>query len=386
MKSLKALLLIFLSVTLTGCYTQLQHSQKAKRITDTKSTPGYSWSGDEKVEENTQRTESDYGKAKAEEESYYDNSGEGEGLPVDYKDYDVVEEYEACNCNPYKTYVLIDDPYYYSAYDTYAYSGFHHRYYRPYHSHFGLGFSIGFGSSFYYSSFYHPYYYPPYHYPSFYYGYGGFFPSYNNFFFGSSFTGRLVRDRENRRFGRRSIGSSRVNSSGTSVNRTRASSGRLKASSPNRSTGRSRVRSANSRKTKVQGTKRSRGSSRVGVKRKRVRDNSSRLGILNNRSDNDRSIRLRKIRVKDSDNSSRRRSFFGNLGRVLRSSFNATSSSRSRTYSIPNHKSGRSRAVRSRGRSSGESSSVTRSRSSRSKSSGSRSGSSGGGKKRSRGN
>lgn len=234
------LVLVLLSFGLTGCYTQLEYTQKMKRVTDDKSGTGYAWSGEE--EEKANLTEADsiyiaetYGAKVApyregEEEATYEDE---EYIPIPYKDYDVVDTYEACGCNPYKEYVIYNNyypsywdysPYHYSPYyygsSFYAYSPHYYRW-RFIHGydHFRIGFGAWHYLTFYGGSYFGPFYFDPYYY--------GYYPYYNSFYagyyynnyyyWGGGYAGYVNNRRSDRRYGPRSIGADRVRDGSTAV-------------------------------------------------------------------------------------------------------------------------------------------------------------------------
>lgn len=248
MKLVKYIMLTLTAVFLTGCYTQLKHTTKSQ----TDKGPRY------------------------EEEGY---------IPVGYKDYEYAERYDACDCNPYRSYssVYFSPSWnYHSFYDSYwgrphyqpyfsshywalsPYArwrmrvgfGYHHSFYNSF------GFSLSWGSPFYHSFYGNSFYYDPY-----WYGYHRPF-TYNYYnFYGSGYYRNVYRDDRDRTYRRRSIGTSRVSSD---RNRSRS-----------RSTGdRSRVRSRGSDPSNASSTvrRRSTGSSRTGdgsVGRSRSRSNNN---------------------------------------------------------------------------------------------------------------
>ena len=445
MKSLKALTLLVLSLLITGCYTQLQYSQTAQRATEKKPTEGYSWDSDSDDGYEVNDADSIY-MAETEEGKPYDYNAENsqgsdeygevaaddDYIPVAYKNYDVINKYEACQCNPHKTYALVDDPYFIRTTYPYYFDGYylrHSRYYRPYRSFWGLGFynhgfafSIGWRSHFNYHPFYSPYYYPPYHY-----GYAWWYPStYNNYyFFGNSHSGSFAKKNTNRRYGRRSIGADRVGNRTRSIDGNQSTNRRGVTGVTNtrsRTRGVTRIGSERTRsRTKVTRSRGNRGSSRVGTTRSRSSSSRSKVNVNRSRSGDNGKVRSRgktsvtrsrsversrssisrvrinrtskpvkidlnrqRINLKPKRSSSKRsRSIFGNFNRLFDNSFKNTRSTRFGNTRSTRKSSGSKRSVRSRSGSSSKSSSVGRSRSSGSSSKGrSRSG---GGKKRSRG-
>ena len=460
MKIRKSLLLILLlSFGLTGCYTQLEYSQKMQQVTDEKPNSEYAWSEDSEDKANLTEADSIYiaetygakvspyregeGDYGTEGEYYYEDEGY---IPIEYKNYDVIDTYDACNCNPYKTYVIYNSynplPWYYGTgyhhYNRYNHWSSYYTFGYPHYSwRYNFGFNYyhrGFGLAFHWGSPYH-HYYDPFFYDPFYYGYGSHI-YYNNYYFGSGYgyAGNVKRTRDDRRYGRRSIGTDRVrdgNSSAvrsrTSVNRgSKANTGTVRT----RSTGVQRTRGTvgNTRSTTVRsrgtnvgssdrsrsgntrsrGTvKRSRGNgndggssvrtrrdSNVNVtgdranERERISNTRSRVGInrsgilLPSRADRaqiENRIRKQRVEIKQLRNNQQRSrsSFFGRFQNFIDMdrSFNSSRSHYGRSF----NNSGNSRSrinTGSKSRSSSRSS-VTRSRSS-SKSSSSRSRGSGG--------
>lgn len=289
-KSLITVLL--LSFGLTGCYTQLEYTQKMSRITDEKPVEGYAWSEDsQEQEDGANLTVADsiyiaetYG-AKVdpyrEGEGEYGEYADDEYIPIEYKDYSVVEQYDACGCNPYETYVIYNNNYYPSSwsynsgfyYSSYRYHWRpYNRYYGPFYSwhwkyrgfhydHFSFGFALNWGVPYYY---YDPFFYDP-----FYYGFYGYYRPfyYNNYYFGS-YAGNFRHDRTDRRYGRRSIGADRVRSGDRSRNsgtlRTRTGINRGDATSTIRTRSKGVQRSRGTIQNTRSNTTRSRGTTRVG--------------------------------------------------------------------------------------------------------------------------
>ena len=441
------LLILLLSFGLTGCYTQLEYSQKMNKVTDDRTGSEYSWSDDS--DEKADLTEADsiyiaetygakvapYKEGEYNGDSDYTGYEDEEYIPVHYKDYDVVETYEACGCNPYKTYVIYDSYYPSSLYHGYGYSynRYHHLppYYafgNPYYhwrSHFSFGyFHQGFGLAFHWG---YPYsYYDPFFYDPFYYGYSS--PIfYNNYYFGSGFAGNVRTDNPDRRNGRRSIGTNRVGSRDRNSSSVRTRSGltrekatgrtvRSRSNGVERSRSRGTVQRNRGNTTRTQGTTRVGSSSRTrsgsGTKsrgtvkrsrsgkngsgtqsrsRSRVRNNDekrdqalnsrNRLGVNRNivlpRQNSREQIesRVRQQRVKTRYNrQTQRRSIFGRFKSVFDNGNvfeRSKQRSGTRSFKLPNQ---RRSKIGNTGRSSRSSSrsSVTRSRSS-SKSSGTRS-------------
>ncbi|HKL17659.1 MAG TPA: hypothetical protein VJ905_01775 [Halalkalibaculum sp.] len=443
------LVILLLSFGLTGCYTQLEYSQKMKRVTSEKSDTGYAWSDED--EEKANLTEADsiyiaetYGAKVApyregEQEAVYEDE---DYIPIPYKDYDVVETYEACDCDPYKEYVIYNNYYpsswgyssFYSPHHYYGSSfyafGAHYDYWRYIHGydHFRRGFGLGFYLTFYGGSYYSPFFYDP-----FYYGYyPGYYYNpyhYSNFYYGGGYAGYINDRRSDRRYGPRSIGADRVRNGNTAIRnrsditrsrkdgntvRTRTTGVQRTRGTVQRSgstTTRNRGTIGNSSRTRSNNGTRSRGAVKrsggndngKGVSRSRSgssinrdhHDNRQRSRVTNLGVNRNKSLmsapvridraemesRIRKQRIKSLNDPQTKRSFFGRFKSVFD---NGSIYSRSRYNSGTNRSfksSSRSRSKignTSRSSRSSSGSSVTRSRSS-SKSSGSRSrGSSGG--------
>ena len=258
MKLLKSLVLILVALLLTGCYTQLQYSQKMKKITDRKEVREYSRSDGERESAEYYGKESDY--YAYEDEDY---------VPVYYKDYEYQRMWDECGCSPYNVY---NYNFYGSYHDYYDYhrpyryrtylsiSPFHYYrwHYSPYWKHrfyrssFAFSFSWGspsFYHSFYWDSFHHPYYYD-------HYWYGYHSPlAYNYYYFYNSghhyYGDKDRRYNRNSRYGPRSIGSDR---SAVNVNRTRNANRTISGRSGTIQSGKSTVRTRSS-----VGTSRTRG-------------------------------------------------------------------------------------------------------------------------------
>jgi hypothetical protein len=229
MKIFKAFIITLAALLLTGCYTQLQYSQRMKKITDEekKEVKGYSWNGEEEADEDVQ-IERETGKRA---EIYPDTTVSSEEyVPLYYKDYEYQQKYADCNCNPYNVYNYYGDNYYgydYYGYDYYRpYSSYYSNwslspfYYHPwrYHSYYasrfytGFAFSISWGSPHFYHSFYYDPFYDPYYSPYWYgrspyaYTYGKFYGYYGKGYY----YGGEIKQEQNVRYGPRSIGSNRV--------------------------------------------------------------------------------------------------------------------------------------------------------------------------------
>lgn len=282
------LILLLLSFSLTGCYTQLEYTQRANRITDEKPVEGYAWSDEaesENEEERANLTVADsiyiaetYG-AKVSPYREYENDEyyEEDYIPIEYKDYSVIDQYEACGCNPYKTYIIYDSYYpssswyygsnYYSSRYYYSSWGPYYGYVDPFyrwHWKLHLGYRYyhhGYGFAFYWGS---PYYYDPFFYDPFYYGF--YRPFYfNNYYFGT-YAGTVRSHKSNRRYGRRSVGADRVRSRDATLrNRTGVTRNNVNTRSiRSRSIDSDRTRSRSAIRNSRGNTTRSRGTTRVG--------------------------------------------------------------------------------------------------------------------------
>lgn len=430
---------LIITFALTGCYTQLQYSQKMKRVSDQESVDEYSWNDDEKA----YPSEGDYDEY---EEGY---------VPIYYKDYDAAGYWNDCRCSPYS---------YRTGYVDGFYGG------RSYGSPFiSLGFGFGYGSRFDSHTWYHNpswymssrfwfnYYYGPaspfrfyaffdpffydsfFFYNPYYFGYGPYYAGYYGYggYYGGGYGYGYVRDYEPaRRYGLRSRdGASRVDTDRSTRTRgaaridsgTRARSSdkavRSRSTSSTRSRGtveRSRSRSGSTGRvtpTRTRnssgssgsvGRSRSSGSSRSSGTRSRGNDsiNESRLspvGFIDTRgnivrspavrlgSSDIESNRLRNARHRNVQRSSSH-SFWDRLKSAFDSDRSHRTFIRNRRHDSPSVRSHFERsssrpAVRSRSSGSNRSSgsTVTKSRS-RSSSSGTRSRSSGSSRSRSRGN
>lgn len=269
MKYLKSITFAVLLVFgLSGCYTQLQYSQKMKRITDRGPSGDYAWDGEEQAYAN----EEDY-------EGTANNEYYGDYVPA-YKDYETAEFYNDCNCNIYDyqegyfdgvedalTAVRYDyfQPYYSS------YFRFNLGFYYPYFgSRFGFYYNYG-PSWYYYHRFYSPFYYSPFYYHPFYSGYGPFY-SYNYFYFNNGYRYYDRDYRDNRRYGPRSIGGSRL--SGNSSTRTRSGSAGTDIRTRTRSNSQGDIRTRSNTSTRSRGT----------VDRTRTRSGSGSVGTTRTRS------------------------------------------------------------------------------------------------------
>ena len=400
------LVLVLLSFGLTGCYTQLEYSQKMKRVTDDQSDTGYSWSGEE--EEKANLTEADsiyiaetYGAKVApyregEEETTYE---EEDYISIPYKDYDVVDTYEACGCDPYKEYVIYNNyypsywdysayhysPYFYGS-SFYAYSPHYYRWrYIHGYDHFRRGFGAWYYLTFYGGSYYGPFYFDPFYY-GYYPYYNGFYAGYyyNNYYYGGGgYAGYINNRRSDRRYGPRSIGADRVRDGSTAVrNRSDITRSRKDGSAVrsrtngvqrsrgtiqrnNNTTTRTRGTIGSSNRTRTDSRTRSRGTvtrsggnnSSAGVSRSRngstssinrdyrPRTRTSSLGVNRNNSlmqaparinRAELESRIRQQRIKTLNDPQTRQSFFGRLKSVFKNGAVYNNSSR--------YNSGRSRS------------------------------------------
>lgn len=354
MKLLKMLLLIGLMVGLTGCYTQLEYSQKMNRVTD---KPSQAQNSDQ--ERQGQESDDEY-YTEEDEEYIYDSETE-EYIPANYQNYNVYKFYNDCYCSPYASYDYFDSwygspgisfsvtfgkPYWGSRYSWHHYNSWHrymafnyrYHHYRPY-----WGNRWG-----------HPYY-------SSYYGYPGHYSFIYNTYYPVTKGSYVDRD-EDRSYSPRNIGTNRVAATEDNAVRSRAnSSSRIKSRSDSSQDSRiiTRTRSASdSNRTKVTGertrtnaVRTSEGKTRIrsaGVQRTRIDSNKkvanddrirqtvrrsqnvssstvSRIGVRGNTSSralDSKSVRssLQRQRVdiqKKEENN--RTSFFGNLGKALKS-------------------------------------------------------------------
>lgn len=267
------LALLTVAFFLSGCYTQLQYTQRVHRITDERpSTPGYSWNGDEEKEGPFTEEDSNY------DDGYKDGYRKAvDTYPFYYRDYMTANWYARHGFDSHYSYY---DPFY--------------DWYYPYGSGFSISFTFGsplrpgylaFASPFdyywYLSHFgYYPHYYHRY-YRGFYGSYFGgyYYPSYYHYLLrtGYGYAGYVGPRKEiDRRYGRRSFGTGRV-TAGTSriENNSRNRTGTLQKASQTRrttvvksrgntGTGRSRSvrsRSSSDSRSRVRSTGRSRSGS-----------------------------------------------------------------------------------------------------------------------------
>jgi len=123
MKILKVFAMTMIALLLSGCYTQLQYSQTMRKITDEDKKEAKTYPQNDQVREQAQVTQ--------QSDEYVENESE-EYVPIYYKDYDYVDEYDKCNCNPYYSYNFYGDSYFFPSYGSW------YEYYRP---RLGIGFS-----------------------------------------------------------------------------------------------------------------------------------------------------------------------------------------------------------------------------------------------------
>lgn len=272
MRHFKALVLTVCAVLLTGCYTQLQYSKTTQKDVDEQeeNVSGYSWTDDDNNGETADTYEQDEEAVNADQQHSQDN------YTIVYKDYEYAQKWEECGCNPYKVY-----NFYGSSFDSYGYGyypfaphrsyliisphynpwRFHHNFYGPRHyygSRFGIGSSWGYSH---FGHYYDPYFGSPYAYSG-YWGWG----HHSNFvftnFYGSSvyYNDGSQDVNKNTRYGRRSIGTDRVN-----VDRNRGNSGgTVRGRQSTVSSGEATVRTRSSvgtSRTRNRGTVRNRKSS-----------------------------------------------------------------------------------------------------------------------------
>ncbi|MDX1617618.1 MAG: hypothetical protein R3224_02450 [Balneolaceae bacterium] len=244
---------------LSGCYTQLQYSQRINRITDDRPpTPGYSWDGDEeRSQAYNEGEDSEY------TEGYEDGYRRAvDDYPIYYRDYGVA--------NWYDRHYYYHDPYF--------------DWYYPYRS--GLSISFYYGRPFGFSrlAFFHPfdYYWYPRHfgfYRPYYFYHPGFYSSFygpqyyfypGSHYFQTGFANFVGVGKEiERRYGRRSsVGTGRVAAGNSRIDRT-----------GDRTRGRTAIQKAKSgRRSTVIRNRSSSGSDRGRSVRSRGRSSSSESG------------------------------------------------------------------------------------------------------------
>lgn len=321
----------------SGCYTQLEYSQRMHRVTEKKPVRGYSWSDEEErseeassiyIEDNANTTAKPYDIEGYEQQAVY----EDEFQPV-YKDYETA--------NWYYDNGLTYDGGYYSSYvynhlpPSYWYPYYYDPFYDyPYYGSFGINISFHFGSHpwWYYRTrhYYHDHFYHHFHHSyafwhPFHHHHHSFFHSpYHsgiNFIVLSGGTGTF-NGRDNRTFRRRSIGTNRtrvdanrrsLNDRATERRRSIGDGNRAKIrDNRQRSTGRSRgasdiTRRKDDNRKKVRSTGRSGAVNRSNYRGDtRRRDNRDRSYTPRKRNTN-RSSR----NVKKSDGPDLRRSAVG---------------------------------------------------------------------------
>ncbi|MDX1636410.1 MAG: hypothetical protein R3281_00480 [Balneolaceae bacterium] len=303
---------------LSGCYTQLQYSQRMNRITDEPRPSGtYAWDGTEKGEpqdggERSATPKNYHGDDYA--EGYDEGYNDGVEDAFHYKDYETAEWYARHGFgryyyDPFPGYYGFSHWRYHHYYDPF----FHDFYYPRSYASFSLSFH--FGPSFGFGAFYgYPYRWYRHHYYSHWYRYHpysyrwGYNPVFiNNFYYGgyANYVGPGKDRVKDRAYGRRSIGTDRVRSGYTtnSGDIRGRSNGDLRQKSRSRSTtirdrGTSRtgvtrdkatVRTRTSDNGRVRGTRttgRTSGSTGSGTTRRtRGNDNYSNSSVINNNSD-----------------------------------------------------------------------------------------------------
>jgi hypothetical protein len=292
MKVIKSILITLIALLLTGCYTQLQYSQKMHKITDkNKKEVQKNYQSGEEQTNNEAQAESD--------EQYADYAGEEDYVPVSYKDYEYVQKYADCNCSPYNVY-----NFYGSSYDWYGYN-----YYKPYYSfrshltlspfyyhnwryphHFGysrFAFSFSWGSPHFYHSFYHdPFYDYYFGYSPFAYNYHRFYGSYGyGYYYGGS-KENVSRDSDVR-YGPRSIGTNRV----VTTTRERSNSVRNESGRRTKVNNKAKVQTRSVGTTRSRGTvKQNTGSSTVTSRNRSRSDEGNSSGTTRSRSRNNDNI------------------------------------------------------------------------------------------------
>ncbi|TYP95554.1 hypothetical protein LX73_0862 [Fodinibius salinus] len=219
MRHFKALLLTLFAILLTGCYTQLQYSKTTQKSNDEQeeNVSGYSWTDDD----NNGETAEAY---KEKGENIKTRQSLEDDYRSTYKYYEYLQKWEECECNPYNFYGLSFNDYGYYPYgwqqpylttspfyNSWRFGSFYSpRYY------YGSRFSLGFSWRYPYHSYFYNRFYG--------YGYSGFWgyhnhDAYSNSYGSSIYYGSNSQDvSKNNRYGRRSIGTDRVN-----VNRSRGS-------------------------------------------------------------------------------------------------------------------------------------------------------------------
>lgn len=376
MRLSKMLLLIGLMLGLSGCYTQLEYSQKMNRVTDDRSQ------AQQKEQDRRDDTSEEYYADDYEEEEYIYDEETNEYIPVTYRNYNVYKFYNDCYCSSYAGYDYFDNwygspgisfsftfgrPYWSSRYywnrhsSWHRYMAFNHR--SHYYHHWRSGW-WGYNP--------HPYY------SSYYYGYPAHYSFIYNTYYPVTKGSYTDNDVKNGSYGPRNIGTDRVASSDANSARSRATtSSRMKSQNNSDSTQDSRIitrtRSASdTNRTKVTGERtrtnavRQSGNNatrKTGIRRTRVKkdtdirslsgslrstlqnkrsDNSTSVSRIGVRSDNSRSTLNRKelrsslerkrVEINRGEDDKKRSSFFGNLGKALKHNV-GTNSTRTRLRS-----------------------------------------------------
>lgn len=314
MKFFKTVVIALISTfVFTGCYTQLQYTQRAKQVTERRSVEGYAWS--------------------SEEEAY---AREGENyIPVHYRNHEIARYWDECRCSPYSYNAGYAD-----GYDDGRF------YSRPFYSSlgFGFGYNSWYGPRFGFTLSYNPYYYTSFYYPySFYTGrpfyydpfyhnifwatfgpfYGGYY-GYHNYGYGYGYgyyDNSPYYDNRNRRYGLRSRdGASRVDRNRSVRSRNTA---RIDTRTRLRNSGTS-IDKRNTSSTRSRGTvdrSRSRSGSNGRVTPTRTRNSSGSGSVGRSRSSG--SSRSSGTRSRGNDSISESRSspagFFDTRGNIVRS-------------------------------------------------------------------
>lgn len=277
MKLFKIVPIILLSILVTGCYTQLQYSQTMEKVTDEKQPTKagvYSWSGEEKAEQQTKNNED----SNVVSDTVYE-----EYIPIYYKDYAYADKYGDIYVNNYYGDWLGYD--YYRSYPTfhsfYFDRWFFRNYYSPWYprSSFAFSISIGWGNPYYYSPYYYNHFYDPFFGPFDYHWYGIYSSPYTfhyRYYYGKSGYGfgyypdKKIRQNKNIRYGPRSIGTNRVSDS---RNRSRSVTTDGRPSSVSKSSPTVRTRTTGTLRTRSSGSTVKSRSKNKRTNTKRTREN-----------------------------------------------------------------------------------------------------------------
>jgi hypothetical protein len=296
MKIFKAFIIALFSLLLTGCYTQLQYSQTMREITDEekKERTGYTWTEGTEASQQTRAKDEPV----AAGQDYVDSTDVEQYIPIDYKDYQYAEKYDACECNPYNVYNFYGDYYEgygytrpYSSFGTYlsispfSYPRWRYRSYYGYRYHPSFAISFSWGSPHYYHSFFHDPFFDPY-YDSYWYGRGYLSYTYWKFYgnYGAGYYYDNDRRDRNTRYAPRSIGTNRIGNRSDTRSRNAGLSGRTgiqnKQTVRTRSLGTSRIQATTnrSRGTTVNRTRSKTDTGNSGTSRSRSRSGENLQG------------------------------------------------------------------------------------------------------------